>query len=300
MGSQVGSRRFEPPRAKPIIVGYDGSPSSWAAASWAIAEATSTGRPVRLAHVMRWPLPELDGLRLPVPARDIRCARQAATDLVATGVLRCRQLQPDVDVRGDTITGGTIELLAKWAEDAHLLVLGACGQTATPQVLLGSSAAELARRLTTPIMIVRNAPAQTAGGRVVIGVDGSPAGAAAIRSGFDIAARRGQEVLAVHAWSDLPLGALGQAGEIDHDAAWRDATALLRQCLAEERRHHPTVGVREMVALDRPVRALLEQAAGAALLVVGRHGRARGTDVPLGSVSHAALHYAPCPVLLAA
>ena len=34
------------------------------------------------------------------------------------------------------------------------------------------------------------------------------------------------------------------------------------------------------------------------MLVVGRRGRAHATGTPLGSVSHAVLHYAPCPVLL--
>jgi nucleotide-binding universal stress UspA family protein len=53
-----------------------------------------------------------------------------------------------------------------------------------------------------------------------------------------------------------------------------------------------------VVVLDRPVLALLERAGGAALLVVGRHGRAGGGATPLGSVGHEVLHYAPCPVLL--
>ncbi|MHA6794246.1 universal stress protein [Pseudonocardia bannensis] len=48
--------------------------------------------------------------------------------------------------------------------------------------------------------------------------------------------------------------------------------------------------------LDRPAQTLLDEAAGAALLVVGRHGRARGGEALLGSVSHAVLHYARCPV----
>jgi nucleotide-binding universal stress UspA family protein len=50
--------------------------------------------------------------------------------------------------------------------------------------------------------------------------------------------------------------------------------------------------------VDRPAAVLLERARGAGLLVVGRRGRAHPRGVPLGSVSHAVLHYAPCPVLL--
>jgi nucleotide-binding universal stress UspA family protein len=36
--------------------------------------------------------------------------------------------------------------------------------------------------------------------------------------------------------------------------------------------------------------------AGAALVVVGRHGRVGDREASVGSVSHAVVHYAPCPV----
>jgi nucleotide-binding universal stress UspA family protein len=58
------------------------------------------------------------------------------------------------------------------------------------------------------------------------------------------------------------------------------------------------VPVEDVVVVDRPAGALLSHAADAALLVVGRHGRAGMVDTPLGSVCHAVLHYAPCPVLI--
>jgi nucleotide-binding universal stress UspA family protein len=76
------------------------------------------------------------------------------------------------------------------------------------------------------------------------------------------------------------------------------AAALLVERLADARRRYPHVPVDEVVVLDRPTGSLLDRAAGAALLVVGRHGRAKVDGPPLGSVCHAVLHYAPCPVLL--
>jgi len=291
----------QPAHRKPILVAYDGSPSARSAASWAAAEAASTGRPLRLAHVLRWPLPELEGLRLPATVLDVGRARKAALNLVETGVDECRRSAPGVDVRGEELTGSTVDLLATLAADAHMLVLGASGQTASPRVLLGSSAAELTRRVTSALVVVREAITPHGGvRRVVIGVDGSAASAAAVRCGFDAAARRGFDVIAVHAWCDLPIEALGTGIGIEDELVRRDGAALLAEQLVEARRQHPEVGVREVVTLDRPTRALLEHAGSAALLVVGRHGRARGHDTPLGSVSHALLHYAHCPVLLAA
>ena len=102
----------------------------------------------------------------------------------------------------------------------------------------------------------------------------------------------------MHAWSDLPLEALGLHPDLDGERGRADAEALLGEQLAEARGLYPQVRVEEVVVLDRPARALLDSATGAALLVVGRHGREEGTDTPLGSVCHAVLHYAPCPILL--
>jgi nucleotide-binding universal stress UspA family protein len=286
----------DPPRGRPILVAYDGSRSARTALSWAVAESAS-GRPLRLAHVMRWPLPELDGLRLPGSVHDRGRARESATDLVAAAVAWSKGLAPQVDIGGEALTGDAIELLAKLSTEASMLVVGASGQTASPQVLLGSTASELTRRVTVPVAVIRNVTEDSAAGNVIIGVDGSAAGGAAIRAGFDVAARRGLGVVAVHAWSDLPLEALGLRADVE-GAGLADAAALLTEQLAAARRLHPQVPVDEMVVLDRPARALLDRAVGAALVVVSRHGRARGTATPLGSVSHAVLHYAPCPVLL--
>lgn len=287
----------DPTPAKPILVAYDGSPSARTAASWAAAEAASSGRPMTLAHVARWPRPEIDDLYLPASVRDADQAEQAARDLVSTAVERYRIMAPGADIRGEALTGAAIDLLTKLATDASLLVLGASGQTDTTRVLLGSSASELTRRVTVPVAVIRDVAAAFSTKAVVVGVDGSAAGARAVHAAFDFAARRHLRVVAVHAWSDLPLEALGIRDDVDSAQHEEDGEALLAAQLTEARRLYPQVQVDEVVALDHPTRALLDRAPGAALLVVGRHGRAR-TDTPLGSVCHAVLHYAPCPVLL--
>jgi nucleotide-binding universal stress UspA family protein len=205
---------------------------------------------------------------------------------------------PEIDIRGEALTGGAIELLTELSAEASMLVLGASGQTTSPQVLLGSSASELTRRVTAPVAVIRDIADDSPGRAVVIGVDGSTAGARAAQAGFHLAARRRLRVVAVHAWSDLPLEALGISADVNAAQAREDGASLLATQLAEIRRLHSQVQVDEVVAVDRPTRALLDHAAGAALLVVGRHGRARSADTPLGSVCHAVLHYAPCPVLI--
>lgn len=283
---------------RPVLVAFDGSTSARLAARWAAREAASSGHPLQLAYVLRWPRPELAGLRLPPAVLDPGQARRAASAVLDAAAAGCGRIAPQLDVRTELLTGGEVELLADLAAGAHLLVLGACGQTAAPQVLLGSSAAELVRRVASSVVVVRDGDevATPAHGHVVVGVDGSPGSAAALRFGFNAAARQGRVLVAVHAWSDLPLDALGDPAGIDRVAAREDAAAMLAERLAAACRQEPQVKVRAVTTLDRPAHALLEQAARAALLVVGRHGRAAGREAPLGSVSHAVMHYASCPV----
>jgi nucleotide-binding universal stress UspA family protein len=47
---------------------------------------------------------------------------------------------------------------------------------------------------------------------------------------------------------------------------------------------------------SHPVQALIDEALGAELVVVGSHGRGGFTGMLLGSVSQAVLHHAACPV----
>jgi nucleotide-binding universal stress UspA family protein len=283
---------------RPVLLAHDGSAASHAAARWAAATAVGTGRVLRVATIRRWPVPELGGLGLPSHALDVEHAERTAAGALDSALRLCRGIAPEAELHGEVLAGDPVELLAELADAAALLVLGAAGQTAHPLVLLGSTAAELARRVATPLAVIRREPAGPPAAPVVVGVDGSPASAAATWAAFAAAARDGRPVEAVHAWSDLPVAALGADVPVDPERARADAAGLLDEQLAEARRQYPDVAVRTVVAVERPTSILLDRARGAALLVVGRRGRAHATGTPLGSVSHAVLHYAPCPVLL--
>ena len=61
---------------------------------------------------------------------------------------------------------------------------------------------------------------------------------------------------------------------------------------------YDAVPVRPVVVKAQPAHALLEQAKGAALLVVGFRGHGGLSEVLLGSVSQHVTHHAPCPVVI--
>ena len=109
---------------------------------------------------------------------------------------------------------------------------------------------------------------------VVVGVDDSHVSEAALGMAFDEAYRRGVDVVAVHARTDLVAGRL---------ARWQ--------------RRYPEVGVRRIMAGDRPAHQLVEECASAQLLVVARRG---GEASAFGreSTSDAVVEYARMPVIV--
>jgi nucleotide-binding universal stress UspA family protein len=120
----------------------------------------------------------------------------------------------------------------------------------------------------------------------VAGVDGSAAGRAAIVFALEEAALRGVPLLAVCALTDAP-GRLGEIRRIRED---------FENLMTDEAKAHPEVSVWHRVLPGTPRSALLAAAAEAQLLVVGARGRGGFDEMSLGSIAHAVLQYAPCPV----
>jgi nucleotide-binding universal stress UspA family protein len=141
-------------------------------------------------------------------------------------------------------------------------------------------------------------------GRVVVGVDGSEASAAALRFAAEEARLRGGTLVAVHAWTFMPPAAVGDPGVIpvaavtlmeDLEAERAAATALVEESVAD------VLGDAEVEVLAAEGSAgevLVEAAAGADLVVVGSRGRGGLKSALLGSVSGHVANHAPCPVVI--
>jgi nucleotide-binding universal stress UspA family protein len=288
-----------------VVAGFDGSDEARIAVLWAAGEAASRGGALVLVDVVRWPLAGAGmtpGPPLPPvePIGQEETLRASAQRRLAGVVEDARRQWPDLEIRTRVEIGRPAEVLADAAGQAELLVIGSSGHTALRRMLLGSTAAELVRTCVRPIVVVRHAkePVSADGGRVVVGVDGSSISARAIEFAYDFADRHRCALVAVHAWSDLPMDALEPVRAWDED--WQEVRAqgerLLSESLAGYPERYPRVETRHVIAFDRPAHALLEHAEGAALLAVGSHGRGALRSVLLGSVSHALIYHAPCPV----
>jgi len=137
------------------------------------------------------------------------------------------------------------------------------------------------------------------GGRVVVGVDGSPASERALRWAVDRARSTGQPVEAVIAW-DSPLSSgipvnygAAQISAVDWEA---NARLVLRESLGHVLDDEEAAQVRTHVVQGHPARVLLDAAAGADQLVVGSRGHGGFAGMLLGSVSQHLIAHAPCPV----
>ncbi|GAB2806910.1 universal stress protein [Lentzea nigeriaca] len=274
-----------------VVVGFDGSDLARQAVLWGAEEASRSGAALQVVQAVRAPLPEpvFTPMTTPVPEFVTEeTMRRSAEDHLAEIAAEIRRSWPNLRVSTRVGLGRPVDVLAM--EDGELLVLGSSGRTGIAEMFLGSTAAELVSIGGRPVVVTRSGPLD---GRVVVGVDGSDTSTDAIDFAFAFASRHGRELLAIHAWNDVGWAELP---EQDWDHVRVDLAKLLEDQLADQRAQHPEVHVAQEVAFDAPARALLQAADGAALVVVGSHGRGAVKRAILGSVSHAVLHHAPCPV----
>jgi nucleotide-binding universal stress UspA family protein len=146
-------------------------------------------------------------------------------------------------------------------------------------------------------------------GRILVGIDGSPASVAAVRWAGREAQLRGMRVHVVHVrdrrlptpyYAPQPRAAEpSEAGP----AAGETMQAVVREALGAQ----PPAGVQLEVADGLPARVLIDRSVGAEMLVLGSASRdsaggpatpAAQGRTPLGPVARDCLHAAPCPVVV--
>jgi nucleotide-binding universal stress UspA family protein len=137
---------------------------------------------------------------------------------------------------------------------------------------------------------------------IVVGVDGSDGGGAALQFAAAEAVLRKDELRIVSAW-EVPAAVYGSGFTPPTDAATLEAFGARAQQVADDasaamRKLHPSLEVDAVALAGQPADVLLEQGSGAELIVVGRRGLGGFRSLLLGSVSQQVVHHAACPVVV--
>jgi nucleotide-binding universal stress UspA family protein len=200
--------------------------------------------------------------------------------------------------------GPAAALLVRHSAEADLLVVGSRGRGAVRGALLGSVALHSVSAADCPVVVVPEPGRWAEPGadsRVVVGVDGSERSAAALSAALTEAGSRGSvTVVRSHDVTNLWNDGYGVAGATAlhrvHEDALRRMEALSAEILAGSAGAHPDV---RRLSLTGPAGAVLvEQAAGADLLVVASRGHGEVRGLVFGSVALHCVVHAPCPVLV--
>ncbi|HVQ95922.1 MAG TPA: universal stress protein, partial [Mycobacteriales bacterium] len=216
--------------------------------------------------------------------------------LVERVARRARRVERQLTVRTRLEHGSVASELLRLAAAADELVLGARGAGGFALLGLGSAATQLAMDARCTVTVVRGGPGGA--GAVLVGVDGSACGQAALDYGFWFAAQHRLPVHAVHAFA-VAASTAPYPGGVDARAARIVARQFTAETVEPWTRKYPHVPVRLTVAVGHSAGTLVAASAESALLVVGSRGHGEFAGMMLGSVSQAVVGYAHCPVTVA-
>ncbi|MEU2112740.1 universal stress protein [Streptomyces sp. NPDC019507] len=279
--------------SRAIAVGVDGSDGSLAAVDWAADEAALRGAALRLVNATRWAEHQLQAVRV---SHEDRAGQ-------ADGVLgameeRVRSRRPELAMTAEEIEDSPTSVLLEAASRADVLVVGSHGLGSVGGFIIGSVGQEVVADAKEPVVLVRpdyrdDAHGTHGGGqrKVLLGLDVTDARDELMEFAFDHAARRDVPLHIVHSWHAPYFHRPGGYAETGTQAA---TAAALAQAVRPFRDKFPAVKVTEESAPGRPAGRLVEAAADARLVVVGRRRAASGSHI--GSITHAVIHHAACPV----
>ena len=283
---------------RPVVVGYDGSPSSRVALEWAAAQAERESRPLRIVEAFELVVASRPSEGRVVPLQTLRDNREKALTSVAEGI---KKQHRGLTVFSTLVTQDPAPALIAESAHAGLMVLGSRGLGGWSGLLVGSVGVQVGAHALCPVVIVpHDNPAEGREPVIVVGVDGSKVSTQAIQFAFTQAAATGARVVAVHAWHSPATTYDGRLGPLltDSTETARAAQSLITESIAGAVADHPDVEFDTVAVEGQPARALLSAGESAALIVVGSRGRGGFTGLLLGSVSQAVLHHAHVPVAI--
>lgn len=272
------------------IVAWDGSPASDHAVAWALQRAHGLDERLLIARIIDDAHPYVDELEV---QRGSALANFAVAELAA----RLRQEHPSIEIRTLVTPGDPYETLAALTDDGDLLVVGG-EHGMTGDYWYGSRMGRrLAATVASPVAIVP-VPDDRRRSGVVAGVDDPSSGDGVVLMAADIARRRGEPLLLLHALERGPGEALDRDALHEEDALQEESGAILDEIIAFLGSEHPDLVVEPHVTSGPAAGAILRLARDASHVVVGTRRPGVLRRLFLGSVSHAVVNNARCPAIV--
>lgn len=279
------------PASGRIVVGVDTSDNATRAALWAAREAEVRGLALHVVHALN--LPAVSAMPLEPPEYAAK-QHAYASELLEAVIGKIRDQHPEIAVTGEVSELSAPQTLVTLSQDARLVVTGTRGHGGFAGLLLGSVSLKLAAHSHCPAVVVRGEEPGDPRDEVVLGVEPDEQ-EAPIRYAFDAAVHYGAALRVVRAWQPTiahkQFAIASDVAERHHREA-DDVAALLKGI----RDDYPGVQVTVEIVRGNAVPALINEATGARLLVVGAR-RARGPlSVGAGYVVQGLLSHSPTPV----
>lgn len=277
-----------------IVVGVDGSAGARAALQWAIDEATHRDVPLALVHAWRPLYRGLEGEHDDSDA--VVTARTHGNAILAAAQGTVVNSAPGLRVAGYLRRGRPSAVLLEAAVGALMLVVGARGVGGAPSMRLGSVGLHAAAHAPCTTVVVRGH--HRVRGPVLVGVDGSPESKAVLEAAFEEALGRKARLIIASALYVHPSA----EGVADRDraleAARSAAHAALSPLVDNTSQRFPDVEADSIFPIGYPAEVLANASVTAQLLVVGSHGGGGFAGMQIGSIAHAVVHEARCPVMV--
>jgi nucleotide-binding universal stress UspA family protein len=259
----------------PVVVGVDGSLASLAALDLAAEEAAARVTPLLVVHVH--------------PGGEVHPEQLRET--LAVAVERARAEHPILAIGAELADGDPATVLLSRGMSGSLLVVGHRGRYRPGSLTLGSVALKVIDHAPVPVIVHRpvDDPDVPSPRPVLVGVAADQPSDPVVEFAFMEAALRGAPLHAMYVWSDPAAASFPQA-----QAA---ATRMLGDALSAWSSKYPEVAVHQIVrhSLD-PAVAITAASRVAQLVVVGSAHPNAASRILAGSVGHALVHRAGCPV----
>ncbi|MCX2710453.1 universal stress protein [Mycolicibacterium sp. J2] len=283
-----------------IVVAIDGSADSLHAAVWAAAVAARTGTRLHLVHSLITVGHFIaDAAVIAMHAAAASSQVDAAHHILKSANDAVRKEFPAVEITEEITTDSADSAVIRSSRDAALAVVGCDDVSPAAALLIGSTSLNVAMHAACPVVAWRGVHAPS-DAPVVVGVDPTLAGTAAMAAAFDYADRFGAPVRAVRACSALPPRRLEMLapGPFDGDKAAAAERAILDDRVGPWTAKYPKAQVVRVFEEGKPARALLDHCQDAQLVVVGTRHHSGLAAAVLGSTALNMLHHSRIPVMI--